>query len=80
MRRGYKNKNVYMPFFEKFEEIVKENFLKNVDEIIKFVENKGLPFNLTPQSYRTIFYNMRVSVDYNNILNKIKLIKKTFTI
>ncbi len=75
-----KNKNVYMPFFEKFEEIVKENFLKNVDKIIKFVENKGLTFNLKQQSYRTIFYNMRVSIDYNNILNKINFIKKTLTI
>ena len=75
-----KNKNVYMQFFKKFEEIVKENFLKNVDEIIKFVENKGLTFNLTTQSYRTIFYNMRVSIDYNNILNKITSIKKKLTI
>jgi len=75
-----KNKNVYMPFFEKFEEIVKENFLKNVDEIIKFVENKRLNFNLEKQPFRTIFYNMRVSIDYNTILNKITSIKKTLTI
>ena len=75
-----KNKNVYMPFFEKFEEIVKENFIKNVDEIIKFIENKRLTFNLEKQHFRTIFYNMRVSIDYNNILNKITSIKKTLTI
>ena len=67
---------LYMPFFENFYPFVKENFHKNYDKLIEFVEKKNIEFELQSKEFRTGFYNLRVNIDYNNVIEKLKLSKQ----
>ena len=67
---------LYMPFFENFYPFVKENFHKNYDKLIEFVEKKNIEFELQSKEFRTGFYNLRVNIDYNKVIEKLKLSKQ----
>jgi ubiquitin-protein ligase len=66
-----KKEGVYHSFFEIFEPFVNENFLKNYDKLIKFAENKNNEFINKPIIF-TNAYNMKVILDYEKIIEKLK--------
>ena len=70
-----KKNSIFMPFFENFYPFIKENFLKNYDKLLEFAENKNKEFDLSLKEFKTDFYNMKVNVDYNNIIEKMKQAK-----
>ena len=67
---------VFMPFFEHFYPFVKENFNKNYDKLIEFAERKNDEFDKQAKNYKTGFYSMNISVDYNKIIQKLQESKK----
>lgn len=67
---------VYRPFFESFYPFVKENFLKNYDKLLAFVEGK-LEKKGSNETVLVAFYNMSVSINYNNLREKLIDCKKT---
>ena len=71
-----KKNGVYMPFFENFYPFIKENFYKNYDKVIEFAEKKNIEFELQSKEFRTGFYNLRVNIDYNKVIEKLKLSKQ----
>jgi len=75
-----KKTGVYMPFFENFYPIIKENFLKNYDKFLEFANQKNNKMNLTVNEFRTGFYSMRVVVDYNSVIEKLKQSKEIIDI
>jgi ubiquitin-protein ligase len=66
-----KKEGVYHSFFENFEPFVTENFLKNYDKLIEFAENKNNEFINKP-IICTNAYNMKVILDYEKIIEKLK--------
>ena len=62
---------VYNEFFGNFDSFIKENFLKNYDNILSFCEKKKLEFINKPV-ISTGFYNMRIKIDYEKVIEKIK--------
>ena len=75
-----KKQSVFMPFFENFYPFIKENFLKNYDKLIEFAEKKNAEFNSESKEFRTGFYSMRILVDYNKVIEKLKLSKQIIEI
>jgi ubiquitin-protein ligase len=71
-----KKEGLFLPFFELFYHNVEENFQKNYDDLIKFIDKK-LDENNGDQScvIRGGFYNMTVSIDYVKLKEKIMAIK-----
>jgi len=67
-----KKPSVFMPFFDNFYPFIKENFIKNYDKVVHFIEEANIRLGNTPTVYKTGFYNMTVKVDYNLALEKIK--------
>jgi ubiquitin-conjugating enzyme E2 Z len=72
----YKNPNVFLPQFNIFYSIIKENFLLNYNKHIQFVENKIKEF---PNDIilTTSLYKMEVNIKYNNLLKKLQNYKDT---
>ena len=66
-----KTVGVYPEQFHAFNSIVKEHFIKNSEEIIKYLEKKA---NETPTAFKIItsMYNMNVKLDYSDLLVKYK--------
>lgn len=71
-----KKTGVYVTFFENFYPFIKENFLKNYDKLLEFAEKKNEKFSATPKEFRTGFYSMRINVDYNKVIQKLKETKE----
>jgi ubiquitin-conjugating enzyme E2 Z len=67
-----KKEGVYMPFFENFYPFIKENFIKNYDKLLEFAEKKNIEFEATSKEFRTAFYGMKVNVNYNKVIEKLK--------
>ena len=67
-----KKQSVFMPFFENFYPFIKDNFLKNYDKLIDFAEKKNAELNSESKEFRTGFYSMRIMVDYNKVIEKLK--------
>ncbi len=63
-----KKKGIYQPFFDNFYSFVKENFNKNYDKLIEFAEKKLADPDVQGITFRTGFYSMRVTVDYQDII------------
>lgn len=63
-----KKKGIYQPFFDNFYSFVKENFNKNYDKLIEFAEKKLDNPDVQNVTFRTGFYSMRVTIDYNDII------------
>jgi len=70
-----KKEGVFVPFFENFYPFVKENFLKNYDKFLEFSEKKHNDFNSLPKDFKTGFYSMKINVDYNKVIEKLKASK-----
>jgi ubiquitin-conjugating enzyme E2 Z len=66
-----KKKGVYNEFFGNFDSFIKENFIKNYDKILTFCHNKNIEFINKP-FISTGFYNMRVKIDYEKVIEKLK--------
>jgi hypothetical protein len=67
-----KKSGVFMPFFDNFYHFIKENFIKNYDSLLEFAEKKNLEFNQEVKNYKTGFYSMNVTIDYNKVIEKLK--------
>jgi len=67
-----KKSGVFMPFFDNFYHFIKENFIKNYDKLLEFAEKKNIEFNNEVKNYKTGFYSMNVTIDYNKIIEKLK--------
>jgi ubiquitin-conjugating enzyme E2 Z len=66
-----KKNGVFIGFFENFNSYMKDNFLKNYDKIIEFVEKK-CELLKKPKKFTTGFYTMNITVDYEKVLQKLK--------
>jgi ubiquitin-conjugating enzyme E2 Z len=66
-----KKTGVYHSFFENFYPFIKENFIKNYDKIFSFCENKNNEFINKPV-ITTGFYTMKVKIDYEKVIEKLK--------
>jgi ubiquitin-conjugating enzyme E2 Z len=71
-----KKNGVFMPFFENFYPFVKENFLKNYDKLLEFTETKNNEMDSKSKEFRTGFYGMRINVDYNKVIERLKYSKE----
>jgi ubiquitin-conjugating enzyme E2 Z len=70
-----KKEGVYLPFFENFYPFVKENFEKNYNDILEFCEKKNIENKNQVVNFKTGFYTLNVNVDYEKVLNKLKMCK-----
>jgi ubiquitin-conjugating enzyme E2 Z len=70
-----KKPGVFVPFFENFYHLIKENFIKNYDKLLEFAEKKNIEFNKEAKNYKTGFYSMNVNVDYNKLIEKLQKTK-----
>ena len=68
----FRKDGVYLPFFENFYPFVKENFLKNVDEMIVFAEKKNKDFNGEEINFKTSYYSMNINVNYFVVIQRLK--------
>jgi ubiquitin-conjugating enzyme E2 Z len=68
-----KTQSVCMPFFDNFYPFVKENFIKNYDKLLEFAQKKNVELESVNRVYKTGFYNMTINVDYNLILERLKV-------
>jgi ubiquitin-conjugating enzyme E2 Z len=76
-----KKKGVHIDFFDLFYSHVKEYFLKNIDKVIKFVENKCMIGKFSKlKVVKTGIYSMAVEIDYPILLAKLKGCKDLLTI
>ena len=67
-----KSPSIYMDFFNSFYPYVKENFIKNYDKLIKYAEDKANNCFKEPQIITTGYYSMKVCVDYQKVIQKLK--------
>jgi ubiquitin-protein ligase len=66
-----KKQGIYQNFFENFEPFIKENFLKNFDNILSFSEKKNKEFINKPV-IMTGLYSMRIKIDYEKVIENLK--------
>jgi ubiquitin-protein ligase len=71
-----KKNEVYLPFFENFYPYIKENFKKNYDKLVEFIQTKIKKYNDEKVVLTTGYYHMRVEIDYRNTLDKINETKQ----
>jgi ubiquitin-protein ligase len=74
-----KKENVYMNFFDIFYPFIKENFLKNYDKFLEFAEKKNNEFNYKTKYFSTGFYDMKVNISYNKIIENLQICKSLLT-
>ena len=72
-----KKSDIYKPFFDNFYWYVKENFNKNYDKLVEFVQKKITDSDVENKVLQTGFYNLKVLINYENILKKLDAAKKT---
>jgi ubiquitin-protein ligase len=70
-----KKKIVYRDFFESFYPFVKDNFLKNYDKLLLFVDSKIATTDANKAIILPI-YSMNVNIDYYHLRNKLVECKK----
>jgi ubiquitin-conjugating enzyme E2 Z len=71
-----KEKNVYLPFFDNFYVYVKENFNKNYEKIVEFVQKKMEDASIQNKNLTTQLYQLNVNIDYQNVLQKLNKSKQ----
>jgi ubiquitin-protein ligase len=71
-----KKEGMYLEFFDLFYGNIKENFIKNYDGLIKFIDEK---ININKDKQNCVinggFYNMSVNADYVKLKKKIMTLK-----
>ena len=67
-----KKNGIYMPFFEHFYPFIKENFNKNYEKLLEFAENKYTNEYNEPKILKTGYYSLCISVNYENVILKLK--------
>jgi ubiquitin-conjugating enzyme E2 Z len=70
-----KKEGVYNDFFNVFYPFVKEHFLKNYDKLLE-ISQKLFAENPSPQVLKTSLYLMNITLDYENLVNKLENSKK----
>lgn len=71
-----KKNDVYLSFFDNFYPYIKENFNKNYNKLLEFAQKKQSDQNVQNKCFKTGFYNMNVTVNYNNIIMKLNEAKQ----
>jgi ubiquitin-protein ligase len=66
-----KKKGVYLPFFENFYIFIKENFNKNYEKLCEISKKKMEDINIQNKILTTDFYNLKVKINYHDILLKL---------
>jgi ubiquitin-protein ligase len=69
LRMITKNASSFLPTFNIFYSSLKENFIKNNDEIIKYLEEK-VKTEMGPERVTTSMYSMNIMIDYNKLYKK----------
>jgi hypothetical protein len=70
-----KKQGLFLPFFDGFYHIVLENFKKNYQELIKFLDKKiDETKNNESKLIKGGFYNMTVTLDYPLLKQKIVIL------
>ena len=75
-----KREGVFLSFFDNFYPFVKENFIKNFDKILELAEKKNNEYKFTPINLTTKYYSMNVNIDYNKVIDKLKMSKEIIQI
>jgi len=73
-----KKDGVYLDFFDNFYPFVKDNFIRTVDKLIEFVEQKKALID--PKVVSTSFYTMNVEINYSKLFEKLMLTKNTICV
>lgn len=76
---GIINKRDYVynnSFFDLFYPYIKENFLKNYDSLMEIANKKNIEFKEESKLFFTGFYNMRVAINYKNVISNLLLTKE----
>ena len=63
---------IYKPFFDKFYDVVKEQFYRNYDKLVAFAQTKKATEFTIPRNVHTTIYNLNVYVDYSYIISKLQ--------
>jgi ubiquitin-conjugating enzyme E2 Z len=72
-----KKNGLHLSFFEHFDETINDNFIKNADKILEFINGKILEnCKNVPINIQGGFYNMSVKIDYVNLKKRVLQIKK----
>jgi ubiquitin-conjugating enzyme E2 Z len=75
-----KKESVFLPFFENFYPFVKENFIQNYYKLLQIANTKNDEFKNQPVNFKTGYYSMNVTVDYNKLIKRLESYKETFQI
>jgi len=71
-----KKEGIYLSFFDNFYTFIIENFNKNYDKILKFAQKNLTEKFVEPKTLTTGYYTMRVTINYEHILSKLKQTKQ----
>lgn len=72
-----KKEGVYQAFFNTFYPYVKDDFLKNYDNILSFIQKKiNNPVKLNKSTLVTNMYTMSINIDYVKLLTKLEECKE----
>jgi hypothetical protein len=74
----FKRSNIYLPFFDLFEDIIKENYKKNYERMVKLVESK-LDTPIVILRLSQYYLNMKVSIDYPTLYEKCISMQKLYS-
>jgi len=69
-----KKQGVYLPFFENFNNVIKENFIKNYEKLHEFVTNKCNGEEKITNA-KTQYYSMNININYEKLLEKLQVAK-----
>jgi ubiquitin-conjugating enzyme E2 Z len=75
----FRKDGVYLPFFENFYSFVKENFLKNYDQLLAFAKQKNTELNNNEVNFKTCVYSMNININYNIVICRLEEAKKMFS-
>jgi ubiquitin-conjugating enzyme E2 Z len=67
-----KKNSIFLTFFDKFYEIIKEEFNKNYDNILNFVLNKYENNKTIKNVKMNSYYSMKITIDYEMLIKKLE--------
>ena len=66
----------YQPFFEYFYTYVKENFIKNYDNLLEFCKSKLDTEFKENVNLKTQLYSMDICINYSELIEKLEIVRK----